>query len=779
MGRLVVTEYLSLDGVMEAPGGGEDYVHAGWTFRVERGPDGVAFKLDETRRSGALLFGRVTYEGMAAVWPHMTGEVADLFNSLPKFVVSSTLDAATWNNTEVLRSDLVEEMERLKERFDDDIVVHGSAQLVQGLLLHDLVDELRLMVFPVMLGAGKRLVEHTDELKRFRLRSSSVVGEGIAILTYTPVYDYVVARDMPADVDTVWRAWTRPGDYAAWFNAVPGSVELDVRPGGAWRLELSSGDDGPPETMSGSYLEVVPGVRLVMSTAFAAGDTVMEMTFSPTGSGSRVEIRQVCDSRAACDGGREGSEILLDACAKYVADLGDGPRRELESRPVTTDRRWLQPGDEGFDARRAGFNIALEHHPATIVEAADPAEVQAAVQHAARAGHPVAVMNTGHGPSVPADGAVLIRTGRLDRVAVDPDRRTARLEGGATWGAVIDAAAPHGLAPLNGSSPHVGTVGYTLGGGVGPLGRRFGFAADHVRWLDVVTADGRLRHVTAESDPDLFWALRGAGANFGVVTAMEVDLFPVATLLGGELGFGGGASEDVLHAYAAWAAEVPEAMSSSVLLLTYPDDPAVPDDLRGRHITHVRIAYSGADLAEGWRWVATLRGLGSPVLDTVRVMPYAEVGTIHHEPVDEPVPAFDRNILLRDFDQDAAAVLAKHAGPTAGAPYLVEVRAWGGALARPAAVANAVTGRDAAYSLVAISEPEIEDRERRDQLLVAMERWATGTTYINFNGVEDSSVEAVRRAYTPDDLARLQQVKAVYDPDNLFRINFNIPPNDR
>ena len=156
-------------------------------------------------------------------------------------------------------------------------------------------------------------------------------------------------------------------------------------------------------------------------------------------------------------------------------------------------------GEAGYDALRSGFNIALDHRPELIIEATSPADVLAAVTTAAEARRPVAVMNTGHGPSVAADGAVLVRTGRMKAVDVDPHRRTARIEAGARWRDVIDAAAPYGLAPLNGSSPDVGAVGYTLGGGVGLLARRFGFAADHVRWLDVATADGRLRHVTADA----------------------------------------------------------------------------------------------------------------------------------------------------------------------------------------------------------------------------------------------------------------------------------------
>ncbi len=248
----------------------------------------------------------------------------------------------------------------------------------------------------------------------------------------------------------------------------------------------------------------------------------------------------------------------------------------LHCPPMTLLRR----GEPGYDPLTSGFNVALDHDPDVVVDAAGPDDVVAAVELAARDGLPVAVMNTGHGPSVPIDRGVLIRTGRMSGVAVDPVERTARVGGGASWHEVIEATAPHGLAPLNGSSPHVGAVGYTLGGGVGLLARRFGFAADHVRSLDVVTADGRLRHVTPESDADLFWALRGAGANLGVVTAMEIDLFPVTTLLGGELCFAAEACEELLQTYAGWAAAVPETMASSVLLLRYPDVPALPPELK-------------------------------------------------------------------------------------------------------------------------------------------------------------------------------------------------------
>ena len=184
MGRIVVTEFVSLDGVMEAPGGGEDFKHAGWTFKINRGEEGDKFKLDETLSSVALLLGRVTYEGFAAAWPSMKNEFANKFNSLPKYVVSSTLGNATWNNSTVLRGNVVEEVSKLRQKLDGDIVVHGSARLVQTLVEHDLVDELRLMVFPLILGTGKRLFGDTGDMKRLRLRESKTVGDDIVILIY-------------------------------------------------------------------------------------------------------------------------------------------------------------------------------------------------------------------------------------------------------------------------------------------------------------------------------------------------------------------------------------------------------------------------------------------------------------------------------------------------------------------------------------------------------------------------------------------------------------------
>jgi dihydrofolate reductase len=186
MGRIVVTEFVSLDGVMEAPGGGEDYRHGGWTFEIGRGEEGDRFKLDELEEAEAQLLGRITYEGFAAAWPKMTDEAgfAEKMNSMPKFVVSSTLEHAEWNNSTILSGDFAAEITKLKSEIDGVILVGGSAQLVQGLVEHDLVDELRLMVFPVLLGSGKRLFGAHDDKKPLKLVGSKTVGDGIAVLTY-------------------------------------------------------------------------------------------------------------------------------------------------------------------------------------------------------------------------------------------------------------------------------------------------------------------------------------------------------------------------------------------------------------------------------------------------------------------------------------------------------------------------------------------------------------------------------------------------------------------
>jgi dihydrofolate reductase len=187
MGKIVVTEFVSLDGVVEDPGGSENFKYSGWTFEIDRGDEGNKFKLDETMASDALLLGRVTFEGFADAWPSREGEFADKFNTMPKYVVSSTLENPTWTNSTVIKGDLADEVAKLKQEYSGDVVVHGSVQLVQALLERDLVDELRLMVFPVVLGTGKRLFGETSDKKPLELAESKTVGDGVVVLTYRRV----------------------------------------------------------------------------------------------------------------------------------------------------------------------------------------------------------------------------------------------------------------------------------------------------------------------------------------------------------------------------------------------------------------------------------------------------------------------------------------------------------------------------------------------------------------------------------------------------------------
>ena len=432
---------------------------------------------------------------------------------------------------------------------------------------------------------------------------------------------------------------------------------------------------------------------------------------------------------------------------------------------------YLVPGDSGYDAERTGYNLAVEHKPAVIVAATDVADVVAAVRHAAAHGLGVAVQATGHGPSRPADGQLLITTARMDGITVDPVARTARVEAGVRGGALVAATAEHGLAPVNGSAPDVGAVSYHLGGGLGILGRSLGWAVDHVRAIEVVTADGTLRRATATEHPDLFWALRGGGkGTLGVVVALEIALHEQSRLYGGGMHVAADTAERAVATWARWTRAVPETMNSSVLLIRMPDLPALPEVLRGRYVAHLRFAFTGS-AAEGERWVRPFRELG-PLTDTVAEMPYAEVGSIHAEPT-TPVPFHARNLVLRSLDPGAVAELMRYAGPGADAPYLVELRHLGGALARPGAVPSALARRDGEFVLYAggVAEGARVPRLRAalDRLGTAMAPWSTGGVCVNFLSGPDVTAGELASGYLPGDVERLAALKRAVDPDDVFR----------
>jgi FAD/FMN-containing dehydrogenase len=437
----------------------------------------------------------------------------------------------------------------------------------------------------------------------------------------------------------------------------------------------------------------------------------------------------------------------------------------------------LLPGDAGYDDERAVFNLDHELEPAVIVVAESAADAQAAVTFATGQHRPVLVKTTGHQIVGTAHGAVVIATHRMNNVTVDAAGRTARVGAGATWAEVIEKAAEAGLAPLNGSNPTVGVSGYTLGGGLSPtLGRSHGYAADHVRSLEVVTADGELRHVNAESEPELFWALRGGKGNFGVVTSLEFDLFPVPRLYGGAIYFPGERMADVLRAWTAWLPGTPETMISSFAVLRMPPLDELPEPMRGAFLVAIRIAYNGTT-ADGERMIAPLRAVAPAVVDTVADMPYTAVASIHSEPT-SPLPYYERGIMLREFPAEAQDKLVGLVGPDSGSTLVIaELRALGGAWDREPAVPNAVATRGLPYSLLGVAGGPFEEEQLKESvaaLLEGMEPWQGDRRLVNNLAPEEAADAAA--IYGPKRYERLAAVKKTYDPANMFRLNHNIAP---
>ncbi|WP_052850745.1 FAD-binding oxidoreductase [Streptomyces avicenniae] len=441
----------------------------------------------------------------------------------------------------------------------------------------------------------------------------------------------------------------------------------------------------------------------------------------------------------------------------------------------------LTPGEEGYDAERAGFNSAVDDRPAVVVGATGPDDVRAAVAYARDAGLPVAVRSTGHGAGVAADGAVLITTRRMTGVRVDPERGAARVEAGVRWAEVAEAAAPYGLAPLSGSAPGVGVVGYTLGGGMPLLGRTYGWAADRVRAIDVVTPDGRARHVTPGSEPDLFWALRGARDNFGVVTALDIELLRLSTLWGGGLYLDAsapGRAAALTDAYRRWTGDVPEEMNSSLALVPLPDVPGLPEPLRGRYVAHIRIAFVG-EPAAGERLVAPLRALGPLLIDSLAELPYTAAGSIHNDPP-TPMPWNGDIALLDGLEEADVAAVTRLAGPEAPLPVITELRHLGGALARPGAAPSAVGHRTAAWSLGVLSRvspatEEVAGQAHRAVLDAVAPR--TLGRFLTFMGSGRlAAPDAVRTAYEAGTYDRLGALKAAWDPGNTFRLGHPVTP---
>ncbi|GIF63196.1 FAD-linked oxidase [Asanoa ishikariensis] len=430
------------------------------------------------------------------------------------------------------------------------------------------------------------------------------------------------------------------------------------------------------------------------------------------------------------------------------------------------------PGEDGHSAALVGYNLTVRHRPLVVVATATPEDVAETVRFATEHRLRVAVRSTGHGPGTATEGGLLINTERMTEVTVDPASWTARVGAGARWQQVIDAAARHGLAAANGSSPTVGVVGYTLGGGLSPiLGRTRGYAADNVISIDLVTADGVARTVTAASDPELFWGLRGGKSGFGVITAIEFRLFPLSHLYGGAIFFDGEHAGAVLHAWRDWVEGTPDELSSSIAVLRMPPIAAVPEPLRGRLVVHVRVAYLGS-ADDGARHVAPIRAAAPAIIDAVGEMPYTAVAAIHSDPVD-PMPVYERSALLRDLPAEAVDRLVDVAVENADVPVtLVELRHLAGALRRPPREPNAVANRDAPFLLflasVAAADEAAAHTAFHERVLSELGAWTTGRTFANFLTPGDGRAEHLATAYPADVHARLVALKRHWDPDGRF-----------
>ena len=441
----------------------------------------------------------------------------------------------------------------------------------------------------------------------------------------------------------------------------------------------------------------------------------------------------------------------------------------------------LLPGQDGYDRARAAWNLEVDQHPAMVVLAECATDVQEAVRTAAALGLGVAVQATGHGVSRPCDGGVLVVTSRMDDVVVDPVARRARVGAGALWRDVVDAAAVHGLATLPGSSTGVGVVGYTLGGGFGWLGRRYGLAAHSVTRAELVTADGQQLVASADEHPELFWGLLGGTGNFGVVTALEFRLHPLTHVYGGNLYYPLSRARDVLGVFADWTRRAPHELTGAVAFRRFPDLPTVPAALRGQSLVALRGCWSG-DLTEGERLVdRARRDLGPAQLDTFAPMPVAAMASISADPVD-PLGTVQHSETVTAVTSELVQVLLDLVGPGTDHPLVVlELRTLGGGLDGPTGALSPTAHTRGAASLNAIgvtSLPGDGSQQVRPFLTRLADRLrphVTGDTYLNYLDLEGATPQRVRAAYSASDWQRLVTLKSQTDPQDLFRFNRAIP----
>ena len=435
------------------------------------------------------------------------------------------------------------------------------------------------------------------------------------------------------------------------------------------------------------------------------------------------------------------------------------------------------PSDGDWDEARRAWNLAVDQHPAVTVHPASVEDTAAASRTARAGGLRVAVQGTGHGAAARGGAlgdALLVNNARRRGVAIDPAIRTARVEAGALWEDVAPAAGAHGLAGLSGSAKDVGVVGYALGGGLGWLGRRYGFAANSVTAIEAVLANGEAVRADADHHADLFWALRGGGGGFAAVTALELELVPVAAVYAGGMMWPIERARDVFTRYFEWAPGLPENVTSLVRVLHVPDLPFLPEPIRGRSFAGVEAAILLPE-DEAASVLTPLRELG-PALDTFTAMPPSELWTVHRDP-EQPVPGLGDHAVLGPLPAAAADAIVGICGDRETCPLVsVEVRQLGGALGREAPGSGALGKLDGDYVLYAVGLAAPDAAAAVDEALRAVvgavAAWSNGRTFLNFA----ERPGAIDAAFDPPTLARLREVKSAYDPDDVFVANHGVRP---
>ncbi len=425
--------------------------------------------------------------------------------------------------------------------------------------------------------------------------------------------------------------------------------------------------------------------------------------------------------------------------------------------------------DEGWDAARLAFNLLVDQQPVAVATPSTAAETAEIVSAARELGLKVAPQGSAHnaGPLGSLDETLLLRFGRMTAVELDPDAPSARVEAGARWWDVIPAASELGLSALHGSSPEVNVVGYSLNGGVSWQMRKHGLQCNRVTAIELVTGDGAERRIDADTEPDLFWALRGGGANFGAVTAIEFELLPLRELYAGALFFGFERAGEVLHAWRAWTESAPEEVTSVGRLIQLPDLELIPEIVRGKSFTVIEAAFLGGE-EEGRELLAPLRDLG-PEMDTFAMVPPAGLSELHMDPVD-PVPYMTAHALVGDLPESAIDELVAATGPGSGSPLLsIELRHGGGALGREAPNGGALASLPGTYMMFGVGV--VMAPEMVPPVEATLGR--LGEVFAPYDAGRYSSFTEqpydVATMFSAPALERLRAVRAQFDPDGIFR----------